>query len=117
MNSKSPRPLIQLLALAVCTITLPAIAQTAGDYRSVASGNWNATATWETYDGANWIAASTTPTAANAGVITIQSPHFVTNSENVSADQVVVAVGSTLVVSNAFTAANGTGTDLDVAGT
>lgn len=113
----SRRFMRQLLALSALTLTLPALAQTAGDYRSAASGNWNVLGTWETYDGANWIAAAATPTAANAGVVTIQSPHFVTNTANVSADQVVVAAGGTLVagVGN-FTAAAGAGTDLDISG-
>lgn len=107
----------QLLALSALTITLPALAQTAGDYRSVASGNWNVAATWETYDGANWIAAGVTPTAANANVITVQSPYFVTNTANVSADQVVVAAGGTLVAgSGNFTTAAGADTDLEISG-
>src|SRR3954469_10704708 len=113
MNAKSPRLLVQLLAFSVLTLCLPALAQTTGDYRSATNGNWNAIATWETYDGANWIAASAFPTAANAGVITIQSTHLVTNLVNVSADQIVVAAGGTLIASNNFTVANGTGTDLD----
>ena len=107
----------QLLALSVLSVTLPTLAQTAGDYRSAASGNWNVTTTWETYDGANWIAAGSTPTAAIANVITVQSPHFVTNTANVSADQVVVATGGTLVAgAGNFTAGAGAGTDLDIFG-
>jgi autotransporter-associated beta strand protein len=108
----------QILALSVLTISLPALAQTAGDYRSVASGNWNDLLTWETYDGADWIAAGATPTAAIANVITVHSPHFVTNTANVSADQVVVAAGGTLVAASGnFTAAAGADTDLDISGT
>lgn len=108
----------QLLALSALTICLPALAQTVGDYRSIASGNWNDLLTWETYDGANWIAASATPTAANANVITVQSPHFVTNTANVSADQVIVATGGTLISGTGnFTAAAGADTDLDIFGT
>ena len=108
----------QLLALSALTITLPALAQTAGDYRSVASGNWNDLLTWETYDGASWIAAGATPTAAIANVITVQSPHFVTNTANVSGDQVIVAAGGTLVSGTGnFTAAAGADTDLDIFGT
>lgn len=107
-----------ILALSALTISLSALAQTAGDYRSVASGNWNDLLTWETYDGASWIAAGVTPTAANANVITVQSPHFVTNTANVSADQVIVATGSTLVSGTGnFTAGAGAGTDLDIFGT
>ena len=36
--------------------------QQMGDYRSVATGNWSDAATWEMFDGANWVAASTAPT-------------------------------------------------------
>lgn len=109
----------QLLALSIvtCTSTLTALAQNAGDYRTAASGNWNGVGTWETFDGSGWVAASVTPTAANAGVITIQSPHCVTNSASVSADQIVVAPGATLAASSTLTVANGEGVDLDVSGT
>lgn len=107
----------QILALSALTVSLSALGQTAGDYRSATSGNWNVVATWETYDGANWIAASATPTAANAGVITVQSPHFVTNSASLTADQIIVASGGTLAAVSTLTVANGTGVDLDVSGT
>lgn len=40
-------------------------AQGTGDYRSVASGNWSDSTTWETFDGANWIAASNAPTGSD----------------------------------------------------
>ncbi len=114
----SRRSARQLMALSALTISLPALAQTAGDYRSVASGNWNDLLTWENYDGANWIAAGATPTAANANVITIQATHIVTNTANVSADQVIVAAGGTLVSGTGnFTAAAGADTDLAIAGT
>lgn len=117
-TSYSRRFARQILALSTLTISLPALAQTAGDYRSAASGNWNVAATWETHDGANWIAAAVTPTAANANVITVQATHFVTNTANVSADQVVVAPGGTLVAASGnFTAAAGADTDLEISGT
>lgn len=117
-NNHSLRFSRQLLALSAVTFVLPALAQNAGDYRSAASGSWNDLLTWETYDGANWNAAVATPTAANAGVITIQSPYFVTNTANLSADQVVVAAGGTLVAgAGNFTAAAGADIDLDIFGT
>ena len=106
-----------LLLLPALTLPLPALSQTVGDYRSAASGNWNAVATWETYDGANWITATATPTSANAGVITIQSPHWVTNSASLTADQIVVAAGGTLAANATLTVANGAGVDLEVFGT
>ena len=109
------------MLVAICGLSMfsTAWAQTAGDYRSVASGNWNAIATWETYNGTAWVAAGATPTSAN-GVITIRSPHFVTNSANgLTADQIVVDSGATVVVNSAvtWTLANGTGTDLVINGT
>jgi hypothetical protein len=56
-------------------------------YRSAASGNWNANATWEvsTDNGTNWIAATSTPTSSS-GTITIRSPHTVTVTADVDAD-------------------------------
>ncbi|QXD14464.1 T9SS type A sorting domain-containing protein [Rhodocaloribacter litoris] len=39
-------------------------AQQAGDYRAVANGTWSAAATWETFDGTNWVAAATAPTGS-----------------------------------------------------
>ena len=118
INVKSilSRRLNQILALLACTVTLPVFAQTAGDFRSIASGNWNAVTTWERYDGANWV-GSFFPTNVSAGVITIQSGNIVSNSVAVTVDQVVVASGATLQAGANFTVANGTGVDLDVSGT
>ena len=39
-------------------------AQSAGDYRSLANGNWSSAATWEVYDGALWNPAVSAPTGA-----------------------------------------------------
>jgi len=94
--------------------------QVAGDYRSVASGTWTAISTWETNNGTTWVPASVTPTSANANIITIRSPHAVTNSlAALSIDQVVIDSGGTFVLSNAVTTtlANGAGTDMTVNGT
>jgi hypothetical protein len=57
-----------------CTGTL--LAQTAGDYRSFQTGDWSAAASWETFDGANWIPATTAPTGSEN--ITIQTGHTIT---------------------------------------
>jgi hypothetical protein len=38
-----------------------AFSQQAGDYRSLTSGDWSAAATWETFDGSNWVPASSPP--------------------------------------------------------
>ncbi|MEQ8526010.1 SusE domain-containing protein [Gracilimonas sp.] len=41
--------------------TTGAIAQSNGDFRSAADGDWSATATWETFDGTSWVAAGAAP--------------------------------------------------------
>lgn len=49
--------------------------QSNGDYKSAASGNWSSTATWQKYNGSNWVPATTTPTGSEN--ITIQEPDSV----------------------------------------
>jgi hypothetical protein len=94
-----------------------AYAAVLGDYRSAASGNWSSASTWETYDGASWVAAVATPASAD-GVITIQNGHTITIDANVSPDQVVVDAGGTLTITtDTLLLVNGIGTDLTVAGT
>ena len=67
-------------------------AQATGDFRSHGSGNWNATTTWDRYDGSSWInPAPNTPASAD-GVITILSNHIVNITANVTSDQVVVSL-------------------------
>ena len=92
------------------------LGQTSGDYRSIASGNWNNAAIWETYDGTNWVAAATSPSSSNE-VIVIQTGHYVTINSGVSADQLVVASGATLDISNQLIIVDGIGIDLYVDGT
>ncbi len=100
------------------TRTTPARAAVAGEYRSKASGNWNSLATWERFDGTNWVAPATTPVTAD-NIITIQNTHTVTVTAAVSADQIVVESGGRINVNSGitFTIANGTGTDLTNNGT
>lgn len=110
--------LTKLTGLAALAATSLCSAQTAGDYRSVASANWAVASTWETYDGANWIAAVSAPTsAAGVNVVTIKAGTSVTNAASLTMDQIVVEAGATLVGAANLTVANGTGTDLDIAGT
>jgi hypothetical protein len=88
-------------------------------FRSAASGNWNATSTWEqSTDGTTWAAATSTPTSAS-NTITVRSPHTVTVTANVDADQLTVDSGGTVSVNSGvtFTVADGTGTDLTDNGT
>ena len=88
-----------------------------GEYRSITSGNWNATSTWQKYNGSSWIAAVAVPSNTDAA-ITIQSGHTVTVTANTTVDQVVVSSGGTLSINSGvtLTLANGSGNDLDVVG-
>jgi hypothetical protein len=89
-------------------------------YRSAGSGAWDAAATWEVSldNGTSWGAAASTPTSAD-GTITVRSPHTVTVTASVAADQLTVAAGATLAVNGGvtFTIADGAGTDALVNGT
>ena len=108
-----------ILLAAATLLPAKAFAQALGDYRSAASGNWNATATWERYDGSNWVAAVATPTSAD-GAITIRNGHTVTiSASGLSYDQVTVDAGGQVTVASTVTStlANGTGTDLVINGT
>lgn len=108
-----------LLLYALTGISYSGFGQAAGDYRTAATGNWNALATWQTYNGTAWVAASTTPTSAN-GVITIRNGHTVTVTASVTVDQVTIDAGGQVTVNTTITLtiANGADAiDMIVAGT
>lgn len=113
---------LSCLFLSAFFLVLSSVAssQAAGDYRSAATGIWNLTANWETFDGFAWGPASFPPSSSD-GVITIRSPHTITVSTPVTADQIVVDPGGTLSVNtggaNQLTLNNGAGDDLTVDGT
>jgi len=78
-------------------------AQTAGDYRTAATGNWNSAGTWQIYNGFSWIPAITPPTSLN-GNINIRNTHTVTVNANITVDQLTIDAGGTLdLVSNTLT--------------
>lgn len=118
MNQNSTFLKLQCLTT-FCLASLLTMAQTAGDYRTAASGNWNNTATWQRYDGVTWIANPAVPTSAD-GAIAIRNGHNVTLTAPVTADQLTVETGGTLTLSsfgNNLTINDGAGTDLTVDGT
>ncbi len=77
-----------------------------GDYRTVATGNWNTLAIWEVCTVAGtpgtWAAAAHTPTNAD-NVITILNTHTVTVTADVTVDQVVVDAGGQITVNSGVT--------------
>ncbi len=85
-------------------------------FRTVTTGNWNSTSTWESSaDNSTWHAATTTPDY-NSNTITILTGHTVTITANVSTDETTINAGGALVVSPnvVLTINDGTGADLTV---
>jgi hypothetical protein len=70
--------------------------QSIGDYRSVASGNWALSTTWQTWNGSAWVAATVLP-PSNA-LVTILNTHNVTISVSTTIPKTVVNYGGTLTV-------------------
>ncbi len=111
-----------MVFIAVLVLSSSFLFGAAGDYRTKATGNWNALSTWERHDGTNWAeptALQGTPTNSS-GTITIQSPHTVTVTANVAADQITVDSGGQITINSGitFTVANGpTAVDMSVTGT
>ena len=64
-----------ILILIVSTIlAFTASAQSAGDYRSIANGNWNNAANWEIYNGSSWVNTNTYPGQnPGTGAVTIMT--------------------------------------------
>jgi hypothetical protein len=88
-------------------------------YRSIATGLWSATSTWETSpDNVTWYSACFAPTNASASVI-IRSPHTVTISSNVTTDQVTINSGATLQTNGSviLNISNTSGVQLQIDGT
>lgn len=91
------------------TTTLPT-----DHFRTMASGNWNNTAVWESsHDNVWWIPATLTPTSV-ANTITIRSAHSVTNTSAVTVDQVTIYDGGVLTLAHTMALNDGTGDDLRV---
>lgn len=99
-----------------------AFGQVADDYRTVASGDWNANATWERYSGAVWQpvtgAGSLTIPTSGDNVITIRNGHTITVTAAASIDQGSIEAGGQVTVNSGqtWTIGAGTGTDLVVNG-
>ncbi|MDP4149119.1 MAG: hypothetical protein Q8927_03055 [Bacteroidota bacterium] len=111
--------------LGASLISLGANAQTAGDFRTngTGGGNWSALATWQTFNGAAWVAAAATPTSAD-GVIEIQNgDNVLEDVAGLTVDQVLIDAGGTLTANQGGTPvltlnlADGPGDDLVVNGT
>ena len=102
-------------------VIINALASSASDYyRTITSGNWNAPTTWESATDAAFTTGVVSPATLspdfNANTITIQSPHTVTVTADITTDQTTVNSGGALIVDpNVVLLVNdGTGTDITV---
>ncbi len=107
------RILILFIFLSGILISGTSNAQSAGDYRTVANGNWSTPTVWERYNGTAWLPASAPPTFAD-GVITISN--VIHQNINQELDQVVIAPSATLFADSCTRWRFATGGSLDVFG-
>jgi Secretion system C-terminal sorting domain len=105
----------RMITLILLLFSIISFGQNIGDYQSKATGNWNAAATWETWNGTTWV-VSGTPTSSN-GLISILDGHTVTVTADVTVDQVVIEAGGQINCNAKMTLANGPGDELSVFGT
>jgi len=106
------KALVLLIASAAISPTL--FSQATGDYRSKATGNWNAASSWETFNGTSWVNAATPPSSTD-GVITLTAGYTITNTTSITVDQLVV--NGVLVQNSTMNIANGAGDDITINGT
>nr|HMS35472.1 hypothetical protein [Ignavibacteria bacterium] len=87
-------------------------------FRSVSSGNWNSTTTWEmsTNGGGVWFAATSVP-HDTSGATTVRSPNVVTVTVSTTSNQLTIDGGGTLTINSGIilTTPNGTGNEVSVA--
>ena len=87
-------------------------AQSINDFRSKANGNWNATATWERYDGAAWVAATYYPGFGTTNAVSVL--HTVTGNYSTSvtglsvSGALTMSAGITMVVNGNLSVTAGT---------
>ncbi len=86
---------------------------------AVAGGEWTNATTWEVYNGSVWVQAIDAPDGTNSDTITIRGGFDVVSGFNFSADQLIIEVGASLVVSGEanMTILDGAGDDLYCEGT
>ena len=76
VQAKTNLRLLLVIGAAVLFSSSTLFAQTTGDYRSAATGNWSAVSTWQMYNGTAWATAASIP--PNTANITISAGNTVT---------------------------------------
>lgn len=108
------------IGVASAPAVLTIVGQRTDMFRSVTSGDWATTSTWEqsTNGGAGWFAATDVPSYLVSNIV-IQTGHTVTSSADITVDDLTVQSGATLQgVGGSLILNNGVGVyDVDVFGT
>ncbi|MFZ1320719.1 MAG: hypothetical protein WAT71_04110 [Ignavibacteria bacterium] len=102
---KNSLKLLSVILLLLLSIFSTQNSYSANEYfRSITTGNWNSTSTWEmsTNGGATWFSATSTPTNLSS-TITITVSHVVTVTADVTADQIVIQNGGNLSIDSGIT--------------
>lgn len=120
IRSSAPVVTSNLSADITVNLTGPCVSAATDFFRSRATGNWNATATWEssaTGTAGTWIPATLTPDDI-AQVITIRNGHKVNLISSVYIDEVVIENGGILdnqmPISEILTISTGPNDDLEI---
>jgi len=91
--------------------------QSAGDFQTNQSGNWNATTSWERWNGGSWITPAPNVPSSTDGVITIQNGHTITVTAVASADQMIINSGGIVNLQATLNIENDADADLTINGT
>ena len=88
---------INVVLLFMLMFSIAISAQSIGDYRSVQSGNWSNTLTWEYWNGSQW-ASPVNPPSYTDNVVTVQNGHTVTIDGSISYDDLVIEAGAQVTI-------------------
>src|SRR5690606_28845150 len=99
---------MRILTVLFLFILAGAHAQTAGDYRTKASGSWLNPTIWERYNGSVWQDANSAPSSSD-GVILLRSGHSVVvpSLASVNVDQLILAGSLTVEPTGTLNVMNG----------
>jgi hypothetical protein len=85
---------VWIIASFVLFYSVNLFSQSSGDFRSNGQGKWNATSTWQQYNGTSWVSASAAPTGSEN--ITIQAPDSVDVNIPVTITGKIIGLGGKL---------------------
>ncbi len=101
---------IQYLLLTILLFIIPAIgnSQAINDFKSIQTGNWQATSTWQIWNGTTWVAATYYPGNGATGNVIVEFGHTVTVGVVVTLTQSLTVSGTLTLGTSNFTVAGNT---------